>query len=424
MTLKQFYGYTQDEAIQQAQELYGDNFVVLKITEPTQEGGLVGVSIIIEPQNTPREVPQESSSTSTSTTTTTPTSTSASSSATSTSAAATSTSTALSKLRQIAMGMEPALSEKLQPKKPLASFKPEVATEIEQHTRQDNDRLEALEHLFKASLSNYELEYAQHPVFKQLVASGVPVKTVMQWFLTIGDDSLQSDRDELFMMKRISQLIVHAVGQASNSLYGKQNVYFGSSSAGKTSLIMQLAREYISQHAGDADRLQEIGLCTLKPTRGNEPYYTILEAFALDLGIEYRKVSSQQEFDALQLQWQTKELVLFDTPSIQRTHSNSIQDFKEIQSWITSHPVIDKHWVQNAHDCATPVVATNWISTELKPNYLCFTHLDLVDKWGPILVFMKQLPTHTRLLRTSSIGDEQLREFSPRWFVGKLLNQV
>jgi flagellar biosynthesis GTPase FlhF len=71
MTLKQFYGYTQDEAIQQAQELYGDNFVVLKITEPTQEGGLVGVSIIIEPQNTPREVPQESSSTSTSTSTST-----------------------------------------------------------------------------------------------------------------------------------------------------------------------------------------------------------------------------------------------------------------------------------------------------------------------------------------------------------------
>ena len=229
MTLKQFYGYTQDEAIQQAQEQYGDNFVVLKITEPTQEGGLVRVSIILEPQSTPPEVPQESRSTST--TTTTSTSTSAASSATS-------TSSSLSKLRQIAMGMEPALSEKLQPKKPLPTFKPEVATEIEQHTRQDNDRLEALEHLFKASLSNYELEYAQHPVFKQLVASGVPVKTVMQWFLTIGDDSLQSDRDELFMMKRISQLIVHAVGQASTSLHGKQNVYFGSSSAGKTSLIM------------------------------------------------------------------------------------------------------------------------------------------------------------------------------------------
>jgi flagellar biosynthesis GTPase FlhF len=415
MTLKQFYGYTQDEAIQQAQEQYGDNFVVLKITEPTQEGGLVRVSIILEPQSTPPEVPQESRSTST--TTTTSTSTSAASSATS-------TSSSLSKLRQIAMGMEPALSEKLQPKKPLPTFKPEVATEIEQHTRQDNDRLEALEHLFKASLSNYELEYAQHPVFKQLVASGVPVKTVMQWFLTIGDDSLQSDRDELFMMKRISQLIVHAVGQASTSLHGKQNVYFGSSSAGKTSLIMQLAREFISQHAGDADRLQEIGLCTLKPTRSNEPYYTILEAFALDLGIEYRKVSSQQEFDALQLQWQTKELVLFDTPSIQRTHSNSIEEFKEIQTWMTTHPSIDRHWVQNALDCVTPVVPTQWINTELKPHYLCFTHLDMVDKWGPMLVFMKQLPTHTRLLRTNSNGAEQLREFNPRWFVGKLLNQV
>lgn len=413
MTLKQFYGYTQDEAIQQAQEQYGDNFVVLKITEPTQEGGLVGVSIIIEPQNTSREVPQESRS-----------STTSASSKQSAAASATSTSSSLSKLRQIAMGMEPALSKKLQPKKPLPSFKPEVATEIEQHTRQDNDRLEALEHLFKASLSNYELEYAQHPVFKQLVASGVPVKTVMQWFLTIGDDSLEADHNELFMIKRISQLIVHAVGQASTSLYGKQNVYFGSSSAGKTSLIMQLVREYISKEADEAARLQEIGLCTLNPRRSNESYYTILEAFAQDLGIEYRKVSSQQEFNALQLQWQTKELVLFDTPSIQRTHANSIQEFKEIQSWITSHPAIDTHWVQNAHDCVTPLVAIHWINTQLKPNYLCFTHLDLLDKWGPILVFMKQLPTHTRLLRTSSIGAEQLSEFSPRWFVGKLLNQV
>lgn len=398
MTIKQFYGFTEDEAIQQAHEQYGDNFVVLKISTPTEEGGQIGVSVMIEPEQNQKISTKES--------------------------VGEKSSSSLSKLRQIAMGMEPAFSEKLRPKRTTSEFKPDVAKVIEQQTNPDNNRIEALEHLFKASLSNYELEYAQHPVFKQLVASGVPVKTVMQWFLTIGDNPLAGNRDEEYLMKRISQLIVHAVGRESTNLYGTQNIYFGSSSAGKTSLIMQLVNTFLEQQDARALNTNPIGLCTLKPKHSNVPYYTILEAFAKDMSIDYQIVTGQEEFNALQKNWEDKELILFDTPSIQQNNAHSINDYNEILNWISLYEHVEKHWVQNAHDCIMPAVSTQWINTELKPAHLCFTHLDIVEKWGPILVFMKQLPTQTRLLRTAINGAAQLVQFNPRWFVGKLLNQV
>jgi hypothetical protein len=376
MILKHYYGNTRDEAIELAQQEFGERLVVLQTETPKRSDGQVGISVMVEPEPAPKKP-----------------------------------SSALGNLRKIALGMDANVQTKLRPK-------PTNETKRDTSTTTDS-RLEALEYLFKASLANYELEYANHPIFKQLVASGIPTKTVMQWFLKVSDDLDSVTSSDSVLLKRISQLIVQAVGTTSDSLCGKKNIYFGGSSAGKTSLIMSLIDQLDPSIPVD-----EIGICSLSPKRMHGYNYSILPQYAHDKGIDFALIEHDSELEIFSKSWSEKNYLFIDTPSIQLSDSESEGVYGEIIEWIKHVPELQKHWVQNAQQCSIPSTPTHWISQHLNPDYLCFTHMDLDIQWGPILVFMKNLPTNTRLLKVKKTGEEALHTFNPRWFVGKLLNQV
>jgi len=376
MILKHYYAETRDEAIESAQLEYGERLVVLETETPKRSDGQIGITIMVEPEAAPEKK-----------------------------------SSALGNLRKIALGMDAKVQTKLQAKSTSAITKDYSST--------TDSRLEALEYLFKASLANYELEYANHPIFKQLVASGIPTKTVMQWFLKVSDDMDTVTHQDSALVKKISQLIVQAVGISSDSLHGKRNIYFGSSSAGKTSLIMSIVDQIDSTIP-----VEEIGICSLYPKTNKGYNYSILPQYAHNKGIDFALIQHESELEIFSETWAQKSYLFLDTPSIQLSDAESEAIYGEIIQWIKHIPNLQRHWVQNAQLCALPSIPTHWISHHVNPDFLCFTHMDLDIHWGPILVFMKNLPTNTRLLKVKKTGKEALITFNPRWFVGKLLNQV
>ncbi|MCG8374418.1 MAG: hypothetical protein MI700_12830, partial [Balneolales bacterium] len=101
-------------------------------------------------------------------------------------------------------------------------------------------RFDRLESLLDSALISANLDYASHPVFQQLVQTGINTSVVARWFSDIIKEGVDPfDQGELFMAK-IAGLIRDAIGKVSTREPQKFMLFAGPSGSGKTSMIMKL----------------------------------------------------------------------------------------------------------------------------------------------------------------------------------------
>jgi flagellar biosynthesis GTPase FlhF len=279
-------------------------------------------------------------------------------------------------------------------------------------------RFDKLEALLDSSLISANLDYASHPVFQQLVQTGISTSVIAGWFSQIIEKGVDPyDHPDSFVSK-LGQLIKKAVGDGAKTDPQKYMLFVGPSGSGKTNLIMKL-----SEHPELMEDKKIAVVSVYPPENDSSPYYTILKPFCKDQGIPYYEIKSPLDVNNLLNEWEAFDHVLIDTPSINIEQEHSFRKFWKIRQMLTPLTPIEIHYVANASLNRFYFRNSTASHHPLQPDYVAITHLDEVSQWGPVIPFLQEMGCSARYISKGKAQPASLDEFDPRWFVQKILEE-
>lgn len=277
-------------------------------------------------------------------------------------------------------------------------------------------RFDKLEALLDSHLLAANLDYACHPVFQQLVQTGINTSTVSKWFSEIIEKGIDPfEHGELFMAK-LAGILRDSLGKSSTKEPSKFMLFAGPSGSGKTSLIQKLCTH------PDFMLNKTVAVVTMHPQQSpSDAYYSILSTFCVDQKISHFTVKNGLDVNDYINEWKEFDHVLIDTPSLSIEQEDSFREYWKIRQTLTPLTPLEVHFVVNAARSKFYFEHTTAKNHPMQPDYISITHLDEVSQWGPIIPFMKELDCDARYISTGNTLPTSLQEFNPQWFAQKVL---
>ncbi len=277
-------------------------------------------------------------------------------------------------------------------------------------------RFDKLETLLDSSLISANIDYACHPVFQQLVQTGINTSTVSGWFSDIIKDGVDPfDQTELFMAK-IAGLLRDSLGKQVTKEPSQFMMFAGPSGSGKTTQIMKLCTH------PEFMLTKNVAVVSMHPqNKSGEYYYSILGAFCADNNIPYFEIKKGLDVNDYLEEWKAFDHVLIDTPSLSIEKEESFRDYWKLRQILTPVTPLEVHFVVNAARSKFYFAEATAKNHPMQPDYISITHLDEITQWGPIIPFMKEMACTARYVSTGTTLPTSLMEFNPQWFAQKVL---
>ncbi len=277
-------------------------------------------------------------------------------------------------------------------------------------------RFDKLEKLFDTSLISANLDYASHPLFQQLVKTGINTTTISGWFseiISFGIDPFE--HNELFMTK-LAKILRNSLSKTSSKEPSPFMLFVGPSGVGKTTLIMKLCLH------PDFMLNKKVAVACIHPQQNVEnAYFSILKPFCRAENISYFEVKKGLDVGDYLKEWKEFDHVLIDSPSLSIEHEESFREYWKLRQLLTPLTPLEVHFVVNAARSKYYFTNTSAKNHPMQPDYISITHLDEISQWGPLIPFMKEMNCAARYISTGSILPTSLGEFKPQWFAQKIL---
>jgi len=170
MDIIHYYGQTRKEAVDKAISEHGKDIYVLNETPKNLTNGLIGISIIpAEETIDDQEFESENSNEDL-------------------------VETPITTLRKLALNFENKYADKLESSKKVNANKIDQSSNRFKYSTTGKEqlslshiemRLNSIESLIDQLNNSKNIEYYNHPIFLQLINSGIPTNTISDWFLKI-----------------------------------------------------------------------------------------------------------------------------------------------------------------------------------------------------------------------------------------------
>jgi flagellar biosynthesis GTPase FlhF len=286
----------------------------------------------------------------------------------------------------------------------------------ERDTTALHKRFDKLEALLDSALISTNLEYASHPVFQQLVKTGISTSVVAKWFSQIIEQGVDPFIQPEQFANQLGLILKNTLSQPVENDPKKYLMFVGAAGSGKSTLIMKLitnSRFFQTDHTA---------VISVIPKESS--YYTILEPFCSDQDIPFYKVSSGREVTGLQQKLEQYDHVLIDTPSIHLQQKNSFRQFWEIRQILASLTPMEIHYVVNASHGQHYFEDASSSHHPLQPDYLAISNLDQVSKWGGIIPFLQEMNCGTRYISSGPSIPESVDTFKAENFAKRVLQDA
>jgi flagellar biosynthesis GTPase FlhF len=277
-------------------------------------------------------------------------------------------------------------------------------------------RFDRLEAMMDSSLMTANINMVAHPVFQQLIQTGIQPVTVSNWFRRVIARGVDPNTQSEAFMAQISEIIRQALDRSASDRPDKYILFTGPSGSGKTSLIMKLLKE---NHG--VRRTAVIALLPENESAAN--YFTILEPFCLRHEIPYFTVANSSEVTTLRESLLDFDQILIDTPSLPLQQDKAFRRYWELRQIFTPLGVFEAHYVVNAAMSKLYFEDPSASHHPLQPDFVAITHLDEVDKLGPIIPFMEGMACKARWVSMSASPTSGLSAYDPAWFARKILQE-
>jgi flagellar biosynthesis GTPase FlhF len=277
-------------------------------------------------------------------------------------------------------------------------------------------RFDKLEVLLDSSFISANLDYACHPVFQQLVQTGINTSTVSGWFSNIIKNGVDPFVHNKLFMAKLASILRESLGKVPTKDPSKFMLFAGAAGSGKTTLIMKLCLH------PDFMLNKNIAVMTIHPQQNYENnYYSILKGFCRNENIPHYTVKKGLDVGDYIEEWKEFDHVLIDTPSLSIEREDSFREYWKIRQLLTPLTPLEVHFVVDASRSKFYFANTTAKNHPMQPDYISITHLDEVSQWGHIIPFMKEMDCTTKYISNGNVQPTSLSEFNPQWFAQKVL---
>lgn len=286
---------------------------------------------------------------------------------------------------------------------------------ISQEVRALHRRFDRLESRMSDALISANLEYVSHPVFQQLLNTGMRAPTVARWFETVLDRGVDPHDQPQDFLYELARIVRGTLDVEPSDPPPPHLLFVGPSGSGKTSLIMKLAShpDFMGEH--------NVALVTLRPTAGRR-HYSPLPLFADEHGIPHFEAGEGVEISKLVTELADFDHVLYDTPPLSLNESDSFRDFWKIRQLMTPVTPLEIHFTVNATLQPLYFREDHARDHPVQPDCIAVTHLDETDRWGHLLPFLQERSCSVRYVSRGPGCGEGIRHFSPSWFAEHILS--
>lgn len=277
-------------------------------------------------------------------------------------------------------------------------------------------RFDKIEALLDSNFILSNIEYISHPVFQQLVQTGISISVVSGWFSRIIKEGIDPASQTKLFMSKLSEIIKEVLSVDSSAEPLKFQLFTGPSGSGKTELIMKLLlhQEYM------ADRKTAV-ISVIPNSETHRHYYTILKPFCTDHDIPYYEVTAGSDINKYLEEWEEYDFVLIDSTSLQIEKEESFKQYWKIRQLLAPLTPLEVHYVVNVSKNRHYFQSSTAIHHPLQPDFIALTHLDEITQWGAVIPFFEEMNASTRYISTGKNIPESLETFKPAWFAQKLL---
>lgn len=280
-----------------------------------------------------------------------------------------------------------------------------------------HERLDRMEHRLGDALVGTAQRWTAHPLFGELLEKGLRPSTVSTLFNNLAETGFEPDRTDTETMRwHLAQELRRNIDVSSPNSSGGPLLFVGPSGAGKTTLILKLAKN--KSFFGR----RNTAVISLLPHNEDELYYRNPADVCKQCGVSVQTVRTTEEMQRALERVAQFDQIFIDTPPIPTSRRKSGRALKHIRRLIQPVVPLEVHLVMNTTRAFDGFQASQVEDMPLSFDCAALTHLDETDKWGRTAEWMMELSLPVRFVSTNRQMPEGVVSFSPSWFIEEMMD--
>lgn len=278
-----------------------------------------------------------------------------------------------------------------------------------------HNRLDRLDRRFEGAIVGASIRWTSHILFARLLNQGMRPSTVTRLFERLMEKGLEPDHDEQKMRWALAHEIRNLLQTATPRRYTGTIMLIGPSGAGKTSLLLKIAR-----HPSFFGRHNTMIISVVPENTPTIPYQNPASLFT-QFEIPVQTVHNAREMaDALD-RANSFDQILIDTPSMPVHESRARKMLLNLKRIIEPLLPIQVHLVLNATRALDEFDLSYIQRLPIRPDAIAFTHLDETQGLGRLAEWMMQTELPVQFASSSPVVPDGVGAFTPSWFVEEMM---
>ncbi|MEX1054620.1 MAG: hypothetical protein WED81_01225, partial [Rhodothermales bacterium] len=248
-----------------------------------------------------------------------------------------------------------------------------------------HDRLDQIERKFERAIIGAAQEWTVNPLFGSMLNHGFRPRTVTRLFDALAKKGYQPDTNAETLKWALAQEVRRTMNVASPKQIGGAQVFIGPSGAGKTSLLLKLAR-----HPGFYGR-RETAVIVIEPEEsGTAFHHSPVDLYRIH-GLPVQSARTTVEMRQAIMRVQHFDHILIDTPPMPLQKAAAAKAVRHIKMLVDPIMPLRVQFVLNATRSLGDFNPDFISSLPLRPETIALTHLDETQGWGRIAEWLMSL---------------------------------
>ncbi len=286
---------------------------------------------------------------------------------------------------------------------------------LESHLQMLHTRLENMERRFGGIIVGASHRWLTHPLYARLLEKGLRPSTITKLFDRLVERGFepQENNEELHwaMAQELRRMLSTTAPKRTNANY----LFIGPSGAGKTSLLLKLARH----ESFFGRRLPTV--ISIAPEDEAIPYLSPVPLYR-QYGLPVQHVTNEDEMRQALDRVQQFDQVLIDTPPFPVAPDAARRALRRIRRIVDPLMPLQVHLTLNVTRTLDDFDADFLKRMPLRPDAVALTHLDESAKWGRIAEWLLALDKPVHFVSTGQRVPDGVEAFTPSWFVEEMMD--
>ncbi|MEM1128042.1 MAG: flagellar biosynthesis protein FlhF [Bacteroidota bacterium] len=286
---------------------------------------------------------------------------------------------------------------------------------FEGHFRKLHARVDALDHRMGTALIGASHTWTAHPLFRALLDQGLQPATAARLFDRLAQQDLLPADDLDAVRWAIAQELRRMLDVAAPRQSTGTPLFIGPSGAGKTALLLKLAR-----HPNFYGRHKATVISIAPADERRTTYQSPVELFRR-FGLPTQSVQHPEEMAKALHRVRRFDQILIDTPPLPLDEGAAKKMLLRIKRMVDPIMPLSVHLVLSTARSLDAFDPQTLKRLPLKPTAVALTHLDETFGWGRVAEWMIRLQLPVQFVSNGPGVPDGVQAFTPSWFVEEMM---